>query len=226
MAIEILAHRANILGPDPAAENRLSACQRALGLGFGLEIDLRRSATGEFYIGHDAAPVTPHHALESYQDLFRAHSGLTIAVNVKESGYEAALIELQRAGAFGGRRDFYFDFELVEPEAPFAALQRLLALPGGRATRIATRRSDRGETQPRCLAIDCAVAWVDEFDSFWLTAQDIRALREAGRRIYVISPELHGFETSQRRQRWAQFKKWEVDGLCTDYALEAAEFFA
>ena len=25
--------------------------------------------------------------------------------------------------------------------------------------------------------------------------------------------------------RWADFKSWHIDGLCTDYALEAQEFF-
>ena len=48
----------------------------------------------------------------------------------------------------------------------------------------------------------------------------------AGRRLFVISPELHECLTRKaRRWRWVDFKQWGVDGVCTDYALEAGDFF-
>ena len=28
-----------------------------------------------------------------------------------------------------------------------------------------------------------------------------------------------------RLQRWREFREWGIDGLCTDYALEARRFF-
>jgi glycerophosphoryl diester phosphodiesterase len=222
--VEILAHRANLAGPEPAKENSVEACRAALERGFGLEIDLRRDRTGAFYISHDPAPRMEGTDLAAYRALFQSHPDLPIAVNVKELGYEEELIRLQREGAFG-RADFYFDFELLEPVSPGRAQRRLASLPGGRAVRVASRLSDRNEPLAQCLAIESYAVWADEFDSLWLTGAEIKAIHAAGRRVYAISPELHGFTRMERLERWARFRDWGVDGVCTDYALEARDFF-
>ena len=67
--------------------------------------------------------------------------------------------------------------------------------------------------------------WADEFDSLWLTGREVERVRAAGRLFYVISPEIHGFEHDAMLRRWKDFRAWHVDGVCTDYALEAREFF-
>jgi glycerophosphoryl diester phosphodiesterase len=224
MAIEILAHRANLNGPERDLENSLQACRRALQKGFGLEIDLRRDSANRFYISHDPAPLTSENALDSFLPLFREHPHLPIAVNVKELGYEAALIDLQKRGAFGGN-DFYFDFELLEPKTPGRTQRLIASLPGGDTIRLASRLSDRGESLAQCLSIPAAIVWADEFDSLWLNESDIHSLHNAGRHVYAISPELHGFPHDKQLARWAEFRAWKIDGLCTDYALEARDFF-
>lgn len=224
MAIEILAHRANLSGPDRPRENSIGACQLALERGFGLEIDLRRDENKAFYISHDPAPRTRENRLESYLELFQSHARLPIAVNVKELGYENALINLQKGGAFG-TNDFYFDFELLEPRQPGRTQRLITGLPDGEATRIAARLSDRGESLAQCLDIPASIVWADEFDSLWLTEQEVEAVHQAGRKFYAISPELHGFDPDEQMSRWAEFKAWGIDGLCTDYALDARRFF-
>jgi hypothetical protein len=224
MAVAILAHRANLAGPSPSTENSVQACRHALEEGFGLEIDLRRDGDGIFHLSHDAAPRRPENSLDAYRKLFQLHPDLPIAVNVKELGYEDALIELQRQGAFG-HRDFYFDFELLEPKTPGRSQSLLASLPGGKAVRIASRLSDRNEPLAQCLSIPSHAVWADEFDSPWLTRLEIEAVHQAGRLLYAISPELHGFGKPERLDRWARFKDWKIDGLCTDYALEARDFF-
>lgn len=221
--IEILAHRANVRGPQPSVENSYAACAEALSLGFGLEIDLRRIGD-EFLISHDPAPLSEGNALTRFAELFGRYPELPLAVNVKELGYEADLIRLADSGVFG-RASFYFDFELLEPGQPGSSQRKLRSLPGGDKTRLASRISDRNESLEQCLGIPTEVVWADEFDRLWLTEEVIRTLRDAGRRIYVISPELHGFSTEDRLRRWADFKSWGVDGLCTDFSLEALEFF-
>lgn len=220
----LLAHRANLRGPDPAHENTLEACARALKLGFGLETDLRRASDGRFYIAHDPAPHSPANDFAAFSELFRRYADRVIAMNVKELGYEADLIALHAAGALGDRA-FYFDFELLEPAAPGGAQRILRTLPGGAETVLAARLSDRGETLEQCLGIPAQVVWADEFDSLWLTEDHVRAVHEAGREFYAISPELHGFPQPERRRRWREFARWGIDGLCTDYPVEAAGFF-
>ena len=224
MAVQILAHRANLVGPDRPAENSLAACRASLGQGFGLEIDLRRAPDGRFYISHDPAPLTDENALDAYSALFREYPGLPLAVNVKELGYEEALIDLQHSGVFG-LAGFYFDFELLEPQSPGRTQRLMQKLSQGLPVRLASRLSDRQESLEQCLAIPAQYVWADEFDSLWLAAGDIEAVHRAGRQVYAISPELHGFDATKRRGRWAQFKAWGIDGLCTDYALEARHFF-
>jgi hypothetical protein len=220
----ILAHRANLTGPHSVKENSLAACAGALASGFGLETDLRRDPAGRFYISHDPAPQTPENGLEAFSKLFQQHPATELAINVKELGYEPALLELMRSGALG-KRSFFFDFELLEPQTPGAAQRKLKALPYGSTIRLASRLSDRGESLAQCLAIPTEIVWADEFDSLWLTAVDVRQTHNAGRLFYVISPEIHGFDAAARKRRWQDFKDWGVDGLCTDHALEAREFF-
>jgi glycerophosphoryl diester phosphodiesterase len=222
----ILAHRANLSGPHSAVENSVEACARALSEGFGLETDLRRDAQGEFYISHDAAPRSTENSLTRYTEIFRKHPGAELAINVKEPGYEAELIALMRSGRLGAR-SFYFDFELLEPKTPGAAQRKLKSLPDGGRVRVASRLSDRNnETVAQCLAIPGEIVWADEFDSLWLTESEARKVKAAGRTLYMISPELHGFDKETMRRRWVDFKAWGVDGVCTDFALEAREFFA
>src|SRR5580698_8618102 len=99
----ILAHRANLAGPHSVVENSLEACARALEAGFGLETDLRRDATGAFYISHDPHPRSPENSLEAYTELFRRHPAAELAINVKELGYESALVDLMNSGKLGQR---------------------------------------------------------------------------------------------------------------------------
>src|SRR6266481_5970705 len=126
----ILAHRGNLEGPNPAAENSLAAMRRALELGSGVETDLRRAPDGKFYIAHDPGPRTSVNDFMQFASLFEAFPDRPVAMNVKELGYEGDLITLQASGRLGAR-SFYFDFELLEPATP-GRTQRLIAgLPGG-----------------------------------------------------------------------------------------------
>lgn len=220
-----MAHRANLTGPRSVAENSLAACTKALQLGFGLETDLRRDVAGQFYISHDAHPRTAENSLEGYSKLFSEHPEAELAINVKELGYEGALIELMSSGRLG-KSCFYFDFELLQLKHPGSAQRRIRSLPGGNQTRLASRLSDHNENMAQCLSIPGEVVWADEFDSLWLSEQVVKSVKEAGRLFYVISPEIHGFDLQTTRKRWQDFKSWHIDGICTDYALEAKEFFS
>jgi glycerophosphoryl diester phosphodiesterase len=205
-------------------ENSLAACARALAQGFGLETDLRRDATGAFYISHDPHPCSAENRLQGYTELFRRHPAAELAINVKELGYEAELVELMCSGRLG-LRSFYFDFELLEPQSPGAAQRKIKSLPNQHNVRLASRLSDRNEPLSQCLAIPAEIVWGDEFDNLWLGEPEVRQVHETGRLLYMISPEIHGFDLATTRRRWEEFKAWDVDGICTDYPLAAREFF-
>ncbi len=219
-----MAHRANLTGPHSVVENSLAACARALAEGFGLETDLRRDPAGAFYISHDPLPRSPENSLAAFTELFHQYPAAELAINVKELGYESALIDLMNSGRLG-QRSFYFDFELLEPKTPGTAQRKIKSLPQSKTVRLASRLSDRHEPLSQCLAIPAQVVWGDEFDTLWLTENEARQVRTANRLLYMISPEIHGFDLATTKRRWQDFKTWGVDGICTDYPLMARDFF-
>lgn len=213
----ILAHRGNVDGKVAAAENRPPAIAAALSRGWGLEIDIRRSADGRFYVSHDPSEHVDDLLADDVFALIAGAPTATVALNVKETGDEHSLLAfLERWNVID--RVFLFDMELVEPS------------PGGMARRfrelhphvqLAARVSDRNESVERALSIDGAAhIWLDEFDGPWCTEGVVGRLRAAGRTVYAVSPELHGFPLEAARQRWRDFVAWGVDGICTDYAAE------
>ena len=129
LPFSILAHRANLDGPNRQTENSLAQCRTALELGFGLETDLRRDAQGRFYIAHDPQPHTEANDFAPFARLFRRWPDRVIAMNVKELGYEESLIALYHSGQLGNAA-FFFDFELLEPGRPGSAQRQSRRLAG------------------------------------------------------------------------------------------------
>tara|TARA_B100000965_G_C19515788_1_gene724160 strand:+ start:650 stop:1117 length:468 start_codon:yes stop_codon:yes gene_type:complete len=52
--MKIIAHRANLYGPDPEKENTLNRINECINLGFDVEIDLWLK-NNTFFLGHDEA---------------------------------------------------------------------------------------------------------------------------------------------------------------------------
>jgi glycerophosphoryl diester phosphodiesterase len=215
----ILSHRGNLVGPCASAENRLSSIRAALECGWGVETDIRRDRDGRFYISHDPQPSAHETPAEDFFALFRAYPDATIALNIKELGSEAALIDLLDHEDVAGQT-FLFDMELLEQHAGATARTFRTLHP---TIQIAARISDRGESIEQALAIDVAsVIWLDEFDGPRFTAPDVQRLKNAGRTVYAVSPDLHGKPADDCRRRWQDFIGWGVDGICTDYPAALA----
>lgn len=217
----LLAHRGNLRGAEPQLENIPARIDEALQLGFGIETDIRRSRSGDLYISHDTAFELAGRSADDHALLWRQFPEQPIALNVKETGYASQLVE------FLSRHDllsqvFLFDFELIEEHAGQMAREIRSLHPG---VRLAARVSDRyGETIVQALAIECAgVVWLDEFDSLWACRRDVERLKAAGREVYAISPEIHGFPPEAARRRWREFLDWGVDGICTDDPVRAEQ---
>ena len=216
--MEILAHRGNRHGADAAGENSLASVRACLEDGWGVETDIRRDARGRFYIAHDPAPWTAANYADAFCALWRAPPG-TIALNVKELGYEAALLAYLDAQGVRAKV-FLFDMELLEavPGETARALRRL-----DPDVRLAARVSDRGESVERALGVTVAsITWLDEFDGPWATAADVARLKRAGKTVYAVSPDLHGGSREAAERRWHDFTAWGVDGICPDYAVALA----
>jgi glycerophosphoryl diester phosphodiesterase len=213
--LTILAHRGNVHGPHPAAENRVSTIDTALRRGFGLETDIRRATGGTFYIAHDPTCEIAGLEAEQFCACFRQHPGAEIALNIKELGDEAALVRFLVDQSID-QQVFLFDMELIEPR-PGETLSLFRKLHP--TLRLAARVSDRDEPVERALAMtEASIIWLDEFDAPWCTREDVRRLKAAGRTVYVVSPDLHGAPLEASVERWNFFCSAGVDGICTDYA--------
>lgn len=220
-AMIILAHRGNLTGSEPEHENRLDRMAEAMSMGFGLETDIRRHGDGTFYIAHDAATTASaddDDAASRHAALWRRYPTQLVALNVKELGDEEALVAFLSSSALVAQV-MLFDMELIEP-VPGATARMFAALHVG--LHLAARVSDRGESVERALGIpEARSIWLDEFDTLWATRESISRLRDAGRQVHVISPELHGFDADARLRRWDDFATWGVHSICTDHPVEA-----
>jgi glycerophosphoryl diester phosphodiesterase len=214
----ILAHRGNTQGPSRSGENRLPAIREALANGWGLEIDIRRAADGRFYLSHDRQESADNGLLaEIWCAELRRHPHVTVALNIKELGYESALLAfLEDQDVL--RQVFLFDMELLE-ESPgeTACLFRTIH----RHVAVAARVSDRGESIEHALTQDeSRIIWLDEFDRPWATGADVARLIDHGRIVFAVSPDLHGGSIDEARRRWVDFTHWGVHGICTDYPAD------
>jgi len=217
--MRVLAHRANWRGPDRLRENTFPAVLYCLEQGWGIETDMRRAPDGHFYLSHEPAELSSVNQADAFCELFRQFSAATIALNIKELGYEVDLLKyLAEQGILSNV--FLFDMEMLEKSAGQTAV--LLRQLNGEI-KLAARASDRDEPIERALQVrEADIVWLDEFDRFWIDENDIRRLKSAGKTIYVISPEIHGFSIDDMKRRWREFAAWGVDGICTDYAERLA----
>lgn len=205
-----LAHRG--LWVDGDAPNSLAAFRAAFRRGWGAELDVR-DLGGALVVSHDP-PRDGAPSFESVVDAYlEAGAPGALAVNVKADGLEA-MVAGALAGVDAGR---WFAFDMSVPDS----LRYLRAgLPSF------TRHSDL-EPDPASYE-QAAGVWLDDFGGGWIAEATIAAHVGAGKRVAVVSPELHGRD---HRAAWSEWRNWDVWGsghvlLCTDRPAEAEEVFA
>ena len=212
----ILAHRG--LWQDPAERNSLPALTDALEAGFGLETDVR-DRDGKLVISHDPAgpdamPLTA--LLDVYTNCPAAG---VLALNIKADGLQTALAEtLQRCGISADR---YFVFDMAVPDALGYLRHDMPCF---------TRQS---EIEPVPAFIDRASGiWLDCFESDWITRAEVMSHCMAGRRVALVSSELHGRGYLSTWQEWREaYRVLRQRGhgdrmiICTDHPHEARAYF-
>ncbi|QTC91172.1 PI-PLC domain-containing protein [Brevundimonas goettingensis] len=202
----ILSHRGFWRTPDE--KNRPVAFERTVAEAFGTETDVR-DLVGDLVVSHDPA-LTGAQPWSEVLDLFEG-KGLPLAVNVKSDGLSDAL-----ARAFAGRDIDWFAFDMSGPETLRYATASLPFL---------TRHSDI-ETTP-ILYDQAAGVWLDSFGPIWFDRSVIETHLAAGKRVCVVSPELHGRDPDTL---WPLLKGFsDTEGqlmLCTDRPDLARSHFA
>jgi hypothetical protein len=209
--IRILAHRGHWEAPED--RNSSAALRRAFVEGFGVETDVRDHG-GELVISHDK-PVGTEMSFTDFLGLLPPDvrpDALPLAINIKADGLAADMARLMS----GRPADSWFAFDMSVPD--LLAYIRL-GLP------TFTRLSDH-ESEPVALA-ECQGIWVDGFSRDWSDLARLHAFLDDGKRIALVSPELH------RRPHQDFWSKLQTDGLwrrpgvylCTDFPTQALAFF-
>ena len=207
--MQIISHRG--FWTDESEKNTVSAFRRAFTMDFGVETDFR-DRNGHLVISHDP-PNNEALTAEAFFEIYH-ESGCRspLALNIKADGLQGLLCELLD----GHGIDNYFVFDMSVPDA--LAYHR-----GGFCT--FTRQSE-WEPQPSFYA-EAHGVWMDTFISDWIDETSVDGHLREGKRVCLVSPELH------RRNHlsfWNRLKEMEClcDDrlmLCTDYPEDARRYF-
>ena len=202
----ILSHRG--YWKAPAEQNTPAAFERSFHLGFGTETDVR-DLDRLLVVSHDP----PTRAAHLFDELLAQHGRLgpmlPLALNIKADGLQPMLRDALR------RRPvhdvFFFDMAI-----PDLLVYAAAGLP------FFTRQSEH-ELAP-VLYAKAAGVWLDGFRSDWYDDRVLLDHLGNGKRVCVVSPELH---RRPHEACWSRLRALRGPGLmlCTDFPEEAKEFF-
>lgn len=168
--MKVLSHRG--YWKTATEKNTLVAFERSFGLGFGTETDVRDLA-GKLVISHDM-PGSDAMPLDTFLDLL-TDPGMPLAMNIKADGLATDL-----ARHFASRGLDWFVFDMSVPDLR-------MHLNAGNPVFV---RMSEVERDPAWLE-EAQGVWLDAFGSEWYDVALIRDLLDSGKRVCIVSPELH-----------------------------------
>lgn len=210
--MDIIAHRG--FWKKPEERNSETALLGAIERGWGIETDLH-DLDEKLVISHDL----PGKGAQEFEDLLGKavrmpkFNDVTFAINIKSDGLEALLLEM--LGKFPQLENFFF-FDMTGPTLKNFTRKF-------KAGNIATRISDI-ETVP-ILYEKSGWVWVDGFENDWNDAGKISQFVRDGKKVALVSPELHKRDKTAFWEFAKQFSKNPNVSICTDFPDKAEEFF-
>lgn len=204
--MQILAHRG--WWTDPAEKNSEAAFRRAFAAGFGIETDVR-DQNGELKISHDMPVGDNLMTLARLLEIWAEYSSAgLIALNIKADGLQAGVIS-----AFAAQPAPVFCFDMAVPDALGYLRQSFPTY---------TRHS---EVEPVPAFYDQAEGvWVDAFFGDWITADVVEQHRAAGKKVALVSPELHRRDPAPAWAAWRDLSGADIS-ICTDFPDRAQAFW-
>jgi hypothetical protein len=171
---------------------------------YGVEVDIR-SYNGRLVAHHD-----PFSEGADFEEWLRDYQHKILILNVKEEGLEAGLIELMQ-------QHHITDYFFLDQSFPFLIKWSKL---GQRHSAVRVSEFESIETA-LTLAGKIDWAWVDCFNHFPLSSADASRLKNAGFKLCLVSPELHGRPFSAEIPLLANLlhvHSIQADAICTKHA--------
>ncbi|SFB94142.1 hypothetical protein [Butyrivibrio sp. YAB3001] len=206
--MEIIAHRG--FWKESQEKNTMTAFKRSYQNQFGTETDFR-DYCGELAVSHNVADSSCPSA-RAFFSLYKK-TDVTLALNVKADGIQQMLKELLNEYEITK----YFCFDMSVPDT-------LGYIEAG--LRFFVRQSEYETINSLYEKADGV--WVDGFESDdWITKELILEHRQKGKKVCIVSSDLHGRDYSLL---WERLKDKDILNdeqiiLCTDYPDKAKEFF-
>jgi hypothetical protein len=205
----ILSHRG--LWDKPSEKNTKESFIKSFNYGFGVETDLR-DINRRIVVSHDP-PLGDEMTFEEFIKVYvQCNQRKPLALNVKSDGLQ------EMAGDILNKYSIteYFFFDMSIPDSLVFLDKKL---------NFFTRISDIEKTP---LLLDHANGvWMDFFYNEWITKSDIVKFLVIGKKVCLVSPELH---QKHHLPFWNQLRQWDVINnqnlyICTDYPQEASKYF-
>lgn len=202
--MEIISHRGYWL--ELHERNQPVAFHRSFDLGYGTETDVRDCA-GKLAISHDM-PTGDEMTLDDLLDIMGGRN-LPLAINIKADGLAQAL-----AAKFKDRgHTNWFVFDMAVPDMRGYLNEGVCTY---------TRLSDV-EPTPAWLEQATGI-WLDHFSLGYYPNQEIVKYLNHGKKICVVSPELHGRDVTGAWDSLRLLNTLPGLMLCTDKPEQADEF--
>ena len=205
--MQILAHRG--YWTDSSERNQKVAFERSFSAGYGTETDLR-DICGKIVISHDM----PHGNEITFEEVLQIMDGrnLPLALNIKADGQAEKIKELLEKY----HHTNYFTFDMSIPDMVVQIASGLKVFTG------------KSDILAEAVLLDKAEGvWLDCFYSDWYEAEDIDKLIALGKKVCLVSADLHKRDTEKQWKIIKQSTYFDSDllMLCTDKPQEAKEYF-
>lgn len=167
---------------------------------YGVEMDLH--AHGDRLVVHHDA----FHDAVDFENWLDSYDHAFVILNIKEEGIEGRARDLTLAR---GIEDFFM------LDLSFPALIKMVRSD---ESRVAIRVSEyEAATSAITLAGRAEWIWLDVFHGFPISKHDYTNLRDAGFRLCLVSPELHGRDVREIIEMQAVMRDIgvKVDAVCT-----------
>ena len=202
--MNVISHRGYWKTPDE--KNSTAAFRRSFELGFGTETDVR-DLDGALVISHD---MPTRGAMGMTEFLALTGGQLPLALNIKSDG----LAEPLRKAMAAYDRSAWFVFDMSIPDMR-------MHLKAGNP--VFTRISE--VEQAPVWFDESEGVWLDQFDREWFDVNFVTSLLDTGKRVCVVSSELHRRDYSRLWKMLQPLAACDNLILCTDVPEKAQYFF-
>ena len=168
---------------------------------YGIELDLR-SVAKDIIVHHD-----PFVSGVLFKEWLTGYKHGTLILNVKEDGLESSLIEIMQSHNI---QDYFF------LDQSFPSLVKW-AFAGEKRCAVRVSEFEPIETA-LAFAGKLNWVWIDCFTYFPIDRQGAQRLKEAGLKLYLVSPELQGRNPEREIQSMAEMleeRGIQADAVCT-----------